>query len=431
MTTFRKRTILAALLMALPSAAAATPLDYETALAIALDRDFGVRRAREMAAEAELQRGYAKSAFLPRLDLSGSWQQTDGEETEAGLRSDYETDALAAGLNLRWTLFDGLSIFVERARQNELADRGLLRSRELVESRVTAFHSAYFSLVQGELLMAVMRENRDLSADRLERERLRRELGALSKAQFFSAQTAYNSDLSAFLAQEIALREAERALRLMLGKTPGEALSVQTEIPLPALDAEPDDLLAAARDANAALEAARLDARLAGRQVSGAKADLWPTLDATAGYSWSDTHLDPAAIDTENRALSYGLSLNYALFDGDRRRLALSERKAALRQAEIALAESETALESELRESLAVWDRRMELVALESENVSAAASRLELEAERYEAGAATSLDYRDAQLALAQARAAEIGARYQARLARHEIERLAGRLVAP
>ena len=431
MTTLRRVLILTTLLLAAATGALAETLDYESALAIAIEKDFGMRLAREMATEAEIQRGYAKSGFLPRLDLSGAWQQVDGEETEAGAESEYETESMSAGVSLRWTLFDGLGMFSERARRHELADRGQLRSRELVEARVSAFHRAYFDLVRNALLMEVMRENRDLSADRLEREQLRRELGALSKAQFFSAQTAYNSDLSSYLAQEIALREAERALRLMLGKTPGEALSVQTEIPLPALDAEPDDLLAAARDANAALEAARLDARLAGRQVSGAKADLWPTLDATAGYSWSDTHLDPAAIDTENRALSYGLSLNYALFDGDRRRLALSERKAALRQAEIALAESETALESELRESLAVWDRRMELVALESENVSAAASRLELEAERYEAGAATSLDYRDAQLALAQARAAEIGARYQARLARHEIERLAGRLVAP
>lgn len=431
MTTFRKRTILAALLMALPSAAAATPLDYETALAIALDRDFGVRRAREMAAEAELQRGYAKSAFLPRLDLSGSWQQTDGEETEAGLRSDYETDALAAGLNLRWTLFDGLSIFVERARQNELADRGLLRSRELVESRVTAFHSAYFSLVQGELLMAVMRENRDLSADRLERERLRRELGALSKAQFFSAQTAYNSDLSAFLAQEIALREARRALRLMLGMVPGEPLDVQAEIPLPALDSALTDLLAAARSDNVELVATRLDARLAARDMEGARARLWPSVEANAGWQWRDMRLDPAAIDTENRDLSLGLSLNYALFDGDRRRLALKQSRAALRQAEISLEESESALDSELREALAVWERRLELAELEAENVEAAAARLELEEERYRAGSATSLDFRDAQLALAQARAAEIGARYQARIARHEIERLTGRLVAP
>ncbi len=411
--------------------AAAEVFDYEAALEIAMERDFGMRRAREIAAEAEIQRGYAKSAFLPRIDLGGSWQNVDGTTIEESVSSDYETRALGADVDLRWTLFDGMSMFVEHSRYHELADLGHLRSRELIESRVTAFHRAYYDLVRNELLMAVMRENRDLSADRLAREQMRRDLGALSKAQFLSAQTAYNSDLSSYLAQEIALGEARRDLRLMLGLAPGEALEVQTEIPLPPMNEDPDTLLAIARSTNVGLATANLDTRLAERDVQSARSDLWPSLNANAGWQWRDTSMEPSAMESESRDLSLGLSLNYALFDGDRRRLSLQKRRAALRQAEISLSETENTLDSELQEALAVWDRRQALAELEAQNVEAATLRLELEEERYLAGATTSLDYRDAQLALTQAKAAEIGARYQARLARHEILRLAGRLTSP
>lgn len=431
-----KRLTTLLLLLPLFALAAGDVLSYEDALQLALEHDFGIRLARENAEAARIQGGYAKSGFLPRLDLNGSLQQVVGaeESNSAGSLGDTDTQSLSAGASLSWTLFDGLRMFIDRARYRELAELGEVEARALVEGRISALHAAYFDLVQQEMLLKVARESESLSADRFAREKRSFELGGISSSDLLSAETAYNTDRSGVLRQEIGLEQSRQNLALMVG-LPAEELRVVNIIDLPNLDLGSDDLFASAEDLNSGVTASELDFHLAQRGLSGAKADWWPSLSLSAGYQWSDRTLSgeaavlPVDIETESRDLSLGLNLSYNLFNGDRKRLAVQNARVGLRKAEIAHEEEVATLRSDLTEALKIWERRRELAELEASNVDAAETRYRLEEDRYRSGATTSLEYRDAQLALARARSAEISARYLARIARVEIDRLAGRLL--
>ncbi|MCK4655792.1 MAG: TolC family protein, partial [candidate division Zixibacteria bacterium] len=69
-----------------------------------------------------------------------------------------------------------------------------------------------------------------------------------------------------------------------------------------------------------------------------------------------------------------------------------------------------------------------DMVALEEENVLAARQNLDLQRERHQLGAASSLEFRDAQASYALAQISLITARYQARISHLELERLIGEL---
>ncbi len=424
------------LLLLLPIFAFASPISYEDALRLALEHDFGIRLGRESAAAARIQGGYAKSGFLPRVDLSGSLTQIDSSEDSNSTSSlgDTDTRSLSAGVSLSWTLFDGFRMFIDRARYRELEQLGEAQAKALIEGRVSALHAAYFDLVQKQLLLKVALESQDLSEDRFAREERSFELGGISSADLLSAETALNSDRSAVLQQEISLEQSRQSLALMVG-LPASDLRVVEEIDIPELMADRDDLLSYAEGRNSSLAVADLDLSLAERGLSGAKADWWPSLSFSAGYQWRDLSLGgspdllPVDIETESRDLSLGLNLSYNLFNGDRKRLAVQTARVSLRQAEIARAEELATLRSDLGEALRTWERRLELAELEAANVKAAETRYGVEEDRYRNGATTSLEYRDAQLALARARSAEISARYLARVARVEIDRLSGRLL--
>jgi outer membrane protein TolC len=426
-------------ILLLPALALASDpvISYEDALGLALEQDFGIRLARESAEAARIQAGQAKSGFLPRLDLSGSLQHVAAteESNSAGSLGDTNIDSRGVGLSLSWTLFDGFKMFVDRARYRELGELGEVQARALIEGRVSALHASYFDLVQKTMLIDVARESERLSEDRLSRERRRQNLGAISSADLLSAETALNIDRSAVLQQEIALESSRRKLALMLGLSPDD-FSVVSNIDLPPLDADFGELLGSAEASNSAMATAEIDLGLAELGLSGARADWWPSLAFSAGYQWSDRTLGgdaavlPVDIETESRDLTLGLGLSYNLFNGDRKRLAVQSAKVSLRKAEITREEAGTTLRSDLEEALRTWERREELMRLEASNVVAAETRHRLEEDRYLSGASTSLEYRDAQLALARARSSEISARYLARIARVEIDRLAGRLLA-
>jgi outer membrane protein TolC len=81
-----------------------------------------------------------------------------------------------------------------------------------------------------------------------------------------------------------------------------------------------------------------------------------------------------------------------------------------------------------VNEKYVTFEKRIELMQLEEQNVLAAEQNLQLQQDRYQIGASTSLEFRDAQVNLLRAQSTLIAARYQARISRLEIEQLIGRL---
>jgi outer membrane protein TolC len=73
----------------------------------------------------------------------------------------------------------------------------------------------------------------------------------------------------------------------------------------------------------------------------------------------------------------------------------------------------------------------MELIDLEEQNVVAAEKNLQLNQDRYSIGAASSLEFRDAQVNLIRSQSTLIVARFQARITRLELEQLMGNWEIP
>ena len=92
----------------------------------------------------------------------------------------------------------------------------------------------------------------------------------------------------------------------------------------------------------------------------------------------------------------------------------------------LALLKAEIELDGTLREKYDTYIKRLEFIDLEEQNVKASEQNLRLQEDLLATGAASSLEFRDAQLSYARAQSALIAAKYQARIALLEIEQLMG-----
>jgi outer membrane protein len=81
-----------------------------------------------------------------------------------------------------------------------------------------------------------------------------------------------------------------------------------------------------------------------------------------------------------------------------------------------------------VRERYVTMQKRLELMELEEQNVVAATQNLQLQQDKYNIGATTSLEFRDAQVNLIRSQSTLIVARFQARISRLEIEQLIGNI---
>jgi len=418
---------------------AAQPLmTLEQAITIGLENNYDIRIARNQAAMSNNNKGLGTAGFLPTLNASAGYSRSDSHQDidPPPTETDTDTDNLSAELSLSWTIFDGFGMFTNRARYNELARQGEYRARGAIENSVVAISRAYFDLVRQEQLLAVARDTRDISQIRLDRERTRNELGGASSTDLLNARVALNNDQTDLLDQQLQIRIAREQLNILLGRGPADPVTVDPDIALPPFDLTFNEVLTLAREQNASLKTNELDKRVAELDVSNARTSFLPRLSAFASYDYSDQTRNSSTgasanidLTTETTSSTIGLQASWNLFNGRRDQINLANAKIAANNQALRLIDARNRLNADVSEAYKTYQQRLELVILNEQNIEAAQQNLELQRERYQLGAATSLEFRDAQVSLAQVRTALISARYQARISIVELDRLMGRLI--
>jgi outer membrane protein len=415
--------------------AGAQQLTLEDAVAIGLANNYSIRMARNNADIAENSATYGTSAFLPTLDANASGSLLDSrQETNSPFSfGDSETRSLSAQLSLNWTLFDGFRMFADRNRYRELARLGEEQARANIEAAVTTIARAFFTLVQQQQIELVLRRSLEISGVRLDKERVRRDLGG-SLTSYLTAEVAYSSDSLELLQQRLAVDIARQELNLVLGRPADTPCEVTSVIELRSAGKNRDELLKLAEDRNALLRIARGNLAVAQEDVAASRSGFLPRLGLFASWGYADRLVASGSerftqdITTQSADATVGLNLSLNLFNGLRNSTELQNAELLRENRRLALEEAHLRIDADLRAQLLTLDTRLDAARLAERNLDAARRSLDLHLERYNTGVITSLEFRDAQLQYVRAEAANITARYLARIALIEVQRTTGDL---
>ena len=430
------KTVFLFLLLLIFSLQAQQVLTIEDAIRLGLKNNFDIQIARNDARIAENNRGLGTAGFLPSLDVLGNAQYLDSkQETNSPFSfGNSRAESWGGQILLNWTLFDGFRMFVDKGRFNRLAELGEAQARNIIENSIVGILAAYFNLVQQEQLLEVARNTLEISETRLNKERVRRDVGGASSTDFLNAQVSYNSDKGSVINQELRVTVALNDLNISLGQKPDTDITVDKEINIPPLTPSFDELLALALERNSGLIVAQKSTEISSQEVKLAKSNFSPRLSFSSSYSYADrtisgsTRFEGEDISTQSKDGLIGLNLSWNLFNGFRNKIELENARIDAKSYELAYRDTRNQLEGLLREIYQTFFKRLELIELEEQNVVAARQNLQLQQDRYDIGSSTFLEYRDAQVNLNRAQIILIIARFQSRITRLEIERLTGNL---
>ncbi len=430
-----KKVILLLLIFSVP-AQAQHVMSVDDAIRLGLKNNYDIRIARNNAQTAANNKGLGTAGLLPtvRTSTNAGRSRSDVETNSPITLAESEVENWGAKVSLDWTIFDGFAMFAEKSRYREMAKLGEYRAREAIQNTVVAIVRAYYNLVQQQQLLAVARESRDISADRLEQNRIRNEVGGASSTDYLNAQVSYNADQSTLLNQQLQVSVSGKNLNVLLGQAPETPLQVSDEIIIPPLTISVDEILTLAEEYNSSLSVARQNKEVADRHVASARASFLPRLSLTADYAYSDVTLSSDVesfggdIWTETTDAGIGLLLTFNLFNGGRDKIGYQNARLEARRRRYELADAKNQLAANVRSTYETFLNQMELVRLEQQNLAAARQNLALQQDRFRLGASSSLEFRDAQVNLIRAQNSLIVARYRARISRLEIDRLIGTL---
>ncbi len=411
----------------------------EDAIKIGLKNNFDIQIARNQEKIARNNKGKGTAGFLPILDLSGNYEKAKSDQDTNSPFSFGSTDLdnLSGQLKLNWILFDGFSMFVNNDQFNQLAKLGEYQSRNIIETTVVAILSAYYNLVQQEQLLDVARSARDISKTRFEKEKVKQELGIASSTDYWNAQVSYNNDNATLINQDLRRIIAHNDLNILLGRNVDTPVNVVQQIIIPDLPYSYEEILELAKEQNSRLIVARQNKKVADNVVSLRATYFYPRLSFIANYGYierkviSDSPRFTDPVETISRDANIGLNLTFNLFNGLRDKIDWQNAWLEARNQEFALHDQENRIGAAVREKLETFYKRMELIDLEEQNVIAAEKNLQLNQDRYDIGAASSLEFRDAQVNLIRSQSTLIVARFQARITRLELEQLMGNWEIP
>jgi outer membrane protein TolC len=374
--------------------------------------------------------------LLPRLDASGRGNYSN-QDTKLDFaegfpdveRNGVENTTLAGQLGLTYTLFNGMGNFatLERAQLNaQLADLG---TRAQIEGTLTQVIALYYAIAALDEDVSITQRILEISADRFSRQEGKAALGGAGRLDVLNAQVDLQADSTTYI---LALQRRERTARelnVLMGRQPDAVVRVSRSIDY-AEGLSQEQLVQEAMTGNVQLASAMAQVRAAEVDQRIARALRWPRLDLNAAYGINDQRNEVGIVlGTYTQGWNGGLTLSVPIFDGGR--INTQTEAARLRAENAAIAEQQARLqvERDVRNAYTTWRSQREVLRIQGDAVSTAGLNFDRTRELFQAGQITGLQFRQAQLDLANAQRSAVVSGFDTKVAELQLLRASGGLL--
>ena len=223
-------------------------LPVSEAIELALENNYGIKIVDNNKKIAENNASLLNSGYLPTVTgTSGVTYNRDNIEAEF---ANGETTALNgakssrynAGLNVNYTLFDGLGRYYDYKRLKEQYKLSELQARETIENTISQLYTVYYNVAQVSENVKTLEQTLEISKDRITRAKYQFEYGQGTKLDILNAQVDINNDSINLINAKQQLINTKRDLNVVLGNVISSDFSVETIITF-LLSLDKDDLL--------------------------------------------------------------------------------------------------------------------------------------------------------------------------------------------
>lgn len=412
-------------------------LTLEDALAKALQNNHQVQILQNQKAIAQNSATAGNAGLLPSVTANASYGVTVNNtalEFAGGLPptevDGAQSSNAQAGVSANYVLFDGLRGPRQYQRLKLNAEAVDAQSQAAIEATMLQVANAYFVLARAIDQERIAEENVTVSQRRYERAQIASDLGTALRTELLAARVDMTTDSSALLTAQLQRKTAQRNLeRLMVTELPEGAATETLELSVNDWTAE--QLLSEAQGNNATLKNAELQMALAEKDYQLSWASAFPTLSLNGGFSYSNQQSE-AGIVLSNTATGWNgsVALSYPLFNGFRNRTTRQNQEILLKNSQLELENQELQLAADINNAFDTYEQSITLAEFEQKNLEAARLNLQRMEELYKTGNATSVQFREAQVAYASSQVRISNALISVKLNELEIVRLTGQILS-
>lgn len=378
-----------------------SPLTIERAVELALARNERAAAAETTVEAADARLGRARTAFFPRLDVSGSFRNDSSGDTR---------NTLSSVATLSQPLFDARAFPLIRFARLERSSVRLFADEE---KRILGYDAAdtFLLTLSLEQVLAAAEHRREFARASLDDSRARFEAGLVSSNDVTRAELELATAVRGVAEASGNVESARIQLATLLNAEIDGPLRTPASL-LAAASSEPGVTPAAVTEAQRRrndIAASRLHVEALQAFAEEPSRRFIPSANLVAQTS----NMNEGSISDRNNDALLGVTVNWPVFDAGIRRADRAERTAIARGAELELDLALRTVEQQIRTAGVRVESEQAALREATAALRAARRNADETNELYRQGLASALELADANQRLFEAEVAEVTARYR------------------
>ena len=430
---FKKKNILYFILLISFSAFSQEILTKKEALEFTLENNFGIKIANNNIEVANNNKSIYNTGFLPTVSAtSGANYRRDNQTITRQDGSSTSIDGAVtksynASVNLNYTIFDGLGRKYNYQQLKETYNLTELQAKETIENTYLQLFTFYFQIARLSENKNNLVEALIISKQRLKRATYQYEYGQSTRLELLNAEVDVNNDSITLINATQQLSNAKRGLNVVLGVQKEVNYEVETEVDFNTL-LNFDDLQEKTIANNITLKQNEKNIAISEFNIKINKANYLPSLGVTTSYGWNKSENPPTSFlaGATSNGLNAGVNLSWNLFDGGSTKTRVANAKIALENQQILLAQQKITIENNLKNTWENYKNQLFIIKAQEKNVLTTQNNFDRTTERYKLGQITSIEFRQAQINLINAKTAFNNAKFDAKLIELQLLQLSG-----
>ena len=411
-------------------------LSSQEAVAIAIENNFGVLLAENNIRLAENNRDKRALGYYPTVDANvgpnatfGGSQQNFNNGMTAETRNAFSW-AAGAAVNARYNLLDP-SRDLQLDQMKEMLSLSNLQLRQTIENTIIQVYNQYYNIALLAENLKAVEEALTLSRRRLERAELRVELGQGLSLDKLNAKVDISRDSVNFLDLSQQVENAKRDLEVIIGSTLPQDFDIDSSVDYD-MSLTSNALTEKAITNNVNLLLSDQNQVISQYDLDLLNALNKPTIATNAGVNYNYSVGAPGSFikSSSNSGLNLGVTLNWNLFDGGRRKVLEQNTKIAMESESLTKEQIVRELKRDIDNAWGNYQNALYILDVEQNSLNVNIQNLDRTTNLYNRGQLTSLDFRQAQLNLLNSEVGYSNARYQAKLIELQLIYLSGDIMS-
>ncbi len=390
-------------------------LTLSDAIQVGLKQNFDIQLAQKNTQINQIQNTWGQAGRYPKVDINivqGNNLSDQSNNPTSFIQALLISNSLQGSANLNWVLFNGFAVKANKQKLEQLVAQSEGNEAVIVENTIQGIILGYYNAKLQREKMALLKNVLILSRDKYNYEKTKEELGIKTSIDMLQYESAYLTDSSNVIMQELAYKNAVRNLNLIMGVDVNQQWVLTdkliTETPMYDYEALKSKML----DNNINIKNQIVNLELLKQDITLAKTSMYPVISFNSGASYSANRYKindfptPGTASTSNGAnLNYfaNFTLNFKIFDGGKVKRAIQAVQIQEDITNLNMEKLKQQLTQELANHYDVYNTRLTIFEINKKAYEVARANFDAAKLKENSGLINSFNLRDIEMAYLRA----------------------------